>query len=421
MRRIVSTTVIQNKKIDKERNPPTVKVTNSDGGSGSGADVVLVKKEKLTPLKKNKMEEIPETAVMKRESEKGTSIKSSPPSVKPEKKKSITSRKKIISVPPPTVTTTTTTTTTTTVTKPKRKTKIQAEYERTHTTTSFAMEQNMFDKHRSVRYVGGWDEVGKGCYYGCVISCVCVIERGATLLMNVRDSKRSSYRKKKKVIKPSITTSSKTEEDNDEKQSDGNGDREELCDALLRTPGHTFYIARRSSSEIDRLGIRVALDETMCEALLNVRPMPDAVFIDGDVIAAGVRNHSQFHAWAVVGGDSKCYTIAAASIVAKATRDREMRRMHSLYPHYGLAHHNGYGTAEHSLALYMYGATDQHRRSFNPMRTVLSSNQPLEKPGVFPLPTLRSKDASRKIEAAKKNMHLQLQLYNQPSSTNQNK
>ena len=348
--------------------------------------------------------------------------------------------------------------------KVKRPTRAEAKLARQTSTTSFAMEQNMFDLHDSVAYVAGWDEVGRGPYFGPVISCVCVVARGAPLVMNVYDSKKYHKQKKKgpgaktkRPTPPSVKKERSTatakpsgggggggggsedlveegcrrvddnavtvkkevgvygavkseaatdvDHESDKIQGDlnvigaGDGDdehvddeRERLCDVLLKAPGHYFRISRREAHEIDAIGnMRKVMEEIMCDAILNVRPQPDAVFVDGYFLAPQLRAHPQFQAWPIIKGDSHCYTIAAASIVAKVTRDREIRRLARAYPHYGLENHMGYGSYEHEMALYKYGMTDMHRKSFQPMRNAIARG------GVFLLPKSRARATKRKL------------------------
>lgn len=96
----------------------------------------------------------------------------------------------------------------------------------------------------------------------------------------------------------------------------------------------------------------------MRECIADLMPIPDLVLIDAVKLDVGVKTESIIH------GDALSYNIAAASIIAKVTRDRFMIKADELYPQYGFARNKGYGTAEHIAALKKYGPCPLHRRSF---------------------------------------------------------
>ncbi len=101
----------------------------------------------------------------------------------------------------------------------------------------------------------------------------------------------------------------------------------------------------------------------MARAVGLLRLVPDLVLIDGHEIVAGI-SHEQL---AIIGGDGKCLSIAAASILAKVVRDRIMERLDRVWPAYGFAKHKGYGTADHMAALREHGPCPLHRWSFAPV------------------------------------------------------
>ena len=113
---------------------------------------------------------------------------------------------------------------------------------------------------------------------------------------------------------------------------------------------------------IDRVNIYQATINGMYDAVFGLSPAPDKVLID----AMPLENLPMPHA-SIVKGDAKSASIAAASIVAKVTRDRLMRDYDALYPQYGFAHHKGYGTREHIEAIKKYGACPIHRMTFEPL------------------------------------------------------
>lgn len=119
-----------------------------------------------------------------------------------------------------------------------------------------------------------------------------------------------------------------------------------------------------SREVIDEKNIYQATKQGMCEAVAALKPQPDKVLIDA-VPLQGL----MMPTLPLVRGDAKSASIAAASIVAKVTRDRMMLEYDNQYPLYGFARHKGYGTREHVLALEKYGPCPIHRRSFEPVRS----------------------------------------------------
>ncbi len=122
-----------------------------------------------------------------------------------------------------------------------------------------------------------------------------------------------------------------------------------------------------SVAEIDALNIRNATFLAMCRAVDALPEPPCHALIDGNACPPGLRSP----ATALVGGDSLCLSIAAASIVAKVARDRVMAELDAAFPGYGWATNAGYGTEEHRRALQHLGVTPHHRRSFAPVHQML--------------------------------------------------
>jgi ribonuclease HII len=114
-----------------------------------------------------------------------------------------------------------------------------------------------------------------------------------------------------------------------------------------------------SHEEIDALNIHRATIKAMHDAVLRLRLPPGHLLVDGPRFA-----HPSIPSTPVVGGDAKCFSIAAASIIAKVTRDRLMEEYDRVYPGYGFARHKGYGTAAHMEAIRMRGPCPIHRTSF---------------------------------------------------------
>jgi len=114
---------------------------------------------------------------------------------------------------------------------------------------------------------------------------------------------------------------------------------------------------------IDRLNIRRATHGAMARAVAALSLVPDLVLVDGHETVGGIAAEQQ----AVIGGDARCLSIAAASVLAKVVRDRIMERLDRVWPAYGFARHKGYGTAEHLEAIRAHGPCPLHRWSFAPV------------------------------------------------------
>ncbi len=124
-------------------------------------------------------------------------------------------------------------------------------------------------------------------------------------------------------------------------------------------------IASVDVETIDQINILQAAHRAMNLALEQLQPSPEHVLVDGRPVKT-----LRFPHTALVKGDARSYTIAAASVLAKVTRDRMMVEFDQLYPGYGFAEHKGYGTPQHLAALTQYGPCPIHRRSFAPLRPV---------------------------------------------------
>ena len=178
--------------------------------------------------------------------------------------------------------------------------------------------------------VAGCDEVGRGCLAGPVVA-------GAVIL----DTERHI---------PGLA---------DSKALTG-AERERLS-ALITERALAWSVATLEVDEIDRLNIHRASLEAMRRAVLALAPLPAMVLVDAFRIP-----ELPMAQRGVVGGDRRCAAIAAASIVAKVTRDRRMLEQHALDPRYGYDRHKGYATAEHRAAVERFGYSALHRRTFRP-------------------------------------------------------
>ena len=142
-------------------------------------------------------------------------------------------------------------------------------------------------------------------------------------------------------------------------------EREKFFERITTHPGIRYAIATVDVEMIDRINIRQAAWRAMNQALDQIQPRPEHVLIDGLRI-----KWLPYAQTALVQGDCKSYSIAAASVLAKVTRDRLMRDLDALYPGYGFAQHKGYATPDHYAAIDARGPSPIHRRSFAPFRPV---------------------------------------------------
>ena len=208
-------------------------------------------------------------------------------------------------------------------------------------TACSAMLLLQLEANTGVPLVAGVDEAGRGPLAGPVVAAAVVVDRNAhTPLHDVNDSK---------------TIPQQT--------------RDKLYHTLVTDPTVGVGVAVVDRKTIDDINI---LQATMLAMRLAVESIPKAfapqrVLVDGPRCPEGL----QVPADPLVKGDARCYSIAAASIVAKVTRDRIMLDLHNSYPQYGFDQHMGYGTRAHVSALHRYGPTSEHRVTFNPLKTWL--------------------------------------------------
>ena len=149
---------------------------------------------------------------------------------------------------------------------------------------------------------------------------------------------------------------------NDSKQLT-EAEREKFFARLQTFPEIRFAIASVDVETIDRINIRQAAWQAMHRALDQLQPRAEHVLVDGLRI-----KWLPYRQTALVQGDARSYSIAAASVLAKVTRDRLMLEYHAQFPEYGFAAHKGYGTAQHLAAIQKFGSCPIHRKSFGPLK-----------------------------------------------------
>ena len=191
---------------------------------------------------------------------------------------------------------------------------------------------------KGVKYVAGIDEAGRGPLAGPVCAGVVIISKENEILPLIRDSKTMS-----------------------EKQ------RESAYDFIIHNC-LAYGVYMISSQKIDKLGIQEAVKMAMEGALINAEEMlgekAEYLIIDGN----NVETIDGYSLEKIKDGDAYHYSISAASIIAKVTRDRYMKKMALKYPIYGFERHVGYGTKTHIEAIKEYGICPIHRRSFSPIK-----------------------------------------------------
>lgn len=181
---------------------------------------------------------------------------------------------------------------------------------------------------RGFDLVAGIDEVGRGPLAGPVMACIVILPKGTTIL-GVNDSKKLSETKRNDLYKEIM---------------------EKAIDVSLGAVNNTT---------IDDINILQATYQAMTIAIENLRVKPDMILVDAVTIP---RIH--IPQTPIVGGDAKSISIAAASIIAKVTRDKIMYEYHNKYPEYSFNKNKGYGSGEHVEAIKKWGLCEIHRRSF---------------------------------------------------------
>ena len=188
---------------------------------------------------------------------------------------------------------------------------------------------------RGYQKIAGVDEVGRGPLAGPVVAAAVILPKDG-IGERLFDSKKISSKK-----------------------------REHLCETIL-SEAQGVGIGIVGQEEIDRINILQATLKAMALAIQNLPILPDFILIDGSQgITLPVPQKT------IRKGDQLCNSIAAASIVAKVTRDRMMLECHQQYPQYNFARHKGYGTEEHRRAIEKFGICDLHRKTFRGVKEYL--------------------------------------------------
>ncbi|MGG1574423.1 ribonuclease HII [Fictibacillus sp. NRS-1165] len=181
------------------------------------------------------------------------------------------------------------------------------------------------------RMIAGLDEAGRGPLAGPVIAAAAILKPG-TYIAGLNDSKMLSESR-----------------------------REDLFEEIMKNTV-SVGIGLVTAQEIDEINIYQASRKAMVKAVKALKVQPDHLLIDAMELPLAVTQSK------IIKGDAKSVSIAAASIVAKVTRDRYMKQLHRSHPHYHFNTNMGYGTKEHLEALEKFGPVEEHRRSFSPVQ-----------------------------------------------------
>ena len=193
-------------------------------------------------------------------------------------------------------------------------------------------EEALYEK--GVNYIAGIDEAGRGPLAGPVVAAAVILKKGAKLDL-VDDSKKLTEKQREKAL-------------------------EEIKQNAL-----AIGIGIASVEEIDRINIYRAAREAMQSAIKQLKIKPEFLLIDAMPIEIDIPSES------IIKGDQKSISIAAASIIAKTTRDAYMIEMDKLFPNYNFKQHKGYGTKEHIELIKKYGYTPIHRKSYEPIKSMI--------------------------------------------------
>jgi ribonuclease HII len=191
-------------------------------------------------------------------------------------------------------------------------------------------------RERGFRVIAGIDEAGRGPLAGPVVAAACIIPEGF-FFYGIDDSKKLSEDK-----------------------------RERLFSEITTNPLVHYAVGIVCHEEIDLINIYQATVQAMLHALNTLSAIPDIALVDGMKLS-----HLTIPTQKIVGGDAASQSIAAASIIAKQTRDSLMKDYDTRWPEYGFAQHKGYGTKQHLSALQKHGPCPIHRRSFGPVKVLL--------------------------------------------------
>ena len=198
---------------------------------------------------------------------------------------------------------------------------------------------------RGLKLVAGTDEAGRGSLLGPLYVAAVILD-AARPIHGLNDSKKLS---------PQART---------------------CFSAEIRDKALAYQVIAVPAKEVDHLNVYEATRQAMIRAVLALDPLPEFVLADAMPLQNGRRPGFSLPYWPLIHGDARSVSIAAASILAKVARDEHLDRLDRQYPQYGLAQNKGYGTRDHLEALARYGPCTEHRRTYQPVKDMLSPGLP---------------------------------------------
>lgn len=204
------------------------------------------------------------------------------------------------------------------------------------------IEKEIWDK--GFNYIACIDEVGRGCLAGSVVACAVIMPKNL-LIEGVNDSKKLTAKKRDKMYD------------------------------LIMNAAVAVGIGEMDCTTVDEINIKNATKLAMMQAIANLRDkegnavIPDYLLIDAEKLDLPIPQSNIIH------GDARCHGIAAASIIAKVTRDRQMEELDKEYPLYSFSKNKGYGTKDHVQALLKFGPIKIHRKTF--LKKILNTDEQL--------------------------------------------
>lgn len=226
--------------------------------------------------------------------------------------------------------------------------------------SSPTLEEELALSAQGYSFIAGLDEVGRGCLAGPVVAAAVILpltDEITTQLEGVNDSKQLTAQKRERLYN------------------------------VIQLHATAIGVGISSVATIDTHNILQATKYAMEQAITQLTPQPEALLLDAILLPRVALPQRS-----IIKGDARSLSIAAASIIAKVTRDHLMTQLHQEYPEYGFDQHKGYGTPVHLAALREHGVTDHHRRSFAPIKEMLF--------GLFTQPD----DATSSIEGSQSNI-----------------
>jgi len=198
-------------------------------------------------------------------------------------------------------------------------------------------EKELYDEN--ITLIAGVDEVGRGPLYGPVVTAAVILPKGYNL-EGLTDSKKLTAKKR------------------------------DLYYDIIERDAVAIRIGIRSPKRIDEVNIYEATKEAMYDAIEGLDPAPEHVLIDAMKL-----EDLKIPSTSIIKGDAKSQSIAAASVIAKVTRDRMMEDEAKRYPEYGFDRHKGYPTKAHIEAVKKYGVLEEYRKTFEPIKSILNRSE----------------------------------------------